>query len=134
MIVVDTNIISYLLISNEKFNTTADELYRRDKIWIAPNLWQHEFKSVLGGYLKKNIMNRSEGIGTFEHALSLVETRDYQDSESIFKIMEFSRLSSYDCTFIAFASSLELQLVTEDKKILNEFPYAARCMSGFLDG
>ncbi len=133
MIIVDTNIIAYLLIPNEKYTGTADKLFEKDKIWIAPNLWQHEFRSVLGGYLRKNIISRSVCISIYEHALSLIESYDYRDFESVFMLIESSRLSSYDCTFVAFANSLQLPLVTEDKKIRHEFPAVARSMRDFAE-
>ena len=46
MIVVDTNVICYLLMPGER-TAAADRLYRADPEWIAPRLWLDELLNVL---------------------------------------------------------------------------------------
>ena len=50
MIVVDTNIISYLYISGER-SGQVERLLSVDAHWSAPVLWRSEFRSVLARYL-----------------------------------------------------------------------------------
>ena len=46
MIVVDTNVICYLLMPGER-TAAAERLYRADPEWIAPRLWLDELLNVL---------------------------------------------------------------------------------------
>ncbi len=59
MIVVDTNIISYLYLSGER-SQQAEKLLSLDPHWCAPVLWRSEFRSVLGQYLRKNLLTFEE--------------------------------------------------------------------------
>ena len=56
MIVVDTNIISYLYISGEK-SEQVERLLSLDAHWCVPVLWRCEFRSVLGLYLRKKYLD-----------------------------------------------------------------------------
>lgn len=40
--------------------------------------------------------------------------------------------SAYDCEYVALAKQLSVKLVTEDKKILREFPDVARSLDDLL--
>jgi predicted nucleic acid-binding protein len=52
MIVVDTNVISYLLLPTP-FSDSADALFKADSDWLALTLWKNEFRNVLALYNKK---------------------------------------------------------------------------------
>ena len=56
MIVVDTNVIAYLLIPGDR-TAAADEIYRRDPNWVAPTLWRHELINVLCLYVRKGLLS-----------------------------------------------------------------------------
>lgn len=49
MIVVDTNVISYLLIRGDR-SEAIDRLFESDSEWVAPRLWLDEFLNVLATY------------------------------------------------------------------------------------
>ena len=61
MIVVDTNIVAYLYIESE-FTAKSEALLREDPDWAAPLLWRSEFRNVLAGGLRRNLL-------TFENTL-----------------------------------------------------------------
>ena len=46
-------------------------------------------------------------------------------SAQVLALIEKSNCSSYDCEFVALAQHLNIQLVTQDKKVLREFPSVA---------
>ena len=52
MIVVDTNVVAYLLLPGQR-TATAERLLRFDAEWCAPLLWRSEFRSVLSGWLRR---------------------------------------------------------------------------------
>ena len=51
------------------------------------------------------------------------------DSRLVLEIVRDSDCSAYDCEFVAFAKSLGIKLVTEDKKLLKAFPAHALALS-----
>lgn len=46
MIVVDTNVIAYLMINGE-FTDRAKKVFMKDPEWVAPVLWKYEFLNIL---------------------------------------------------------------------------------------
>lgn len=122
MIVVDTNIISYLFIPNDTYNPLAEALYLKDSQWSSPFLWRYEFMSVLSIYLRKNLIDAAGCKSIYKEAMDLVVSRPISDFGAVFNIVQNSILSSYDCEFVAIAMQSKLPLITEDKKILREFP------------
>ncbi len=132
MIVADTNIISYLLLPTT-FSESVDTLYKIDSAWGAPILWKSEFRNVLALYLRKKII-------TFEKALQLQETAEDimaknefdVTSSQVLSLVSKSLCSSYDCEFVALANHLNIPLVTQDKKVLQEFPSTAITITDFI--
>ena len=53
-------------------------------------------------------------------------------SSQVFGVASASRLSAYDCEFVALASVLSVPLVTADKAVLKAFPKQALTMEAFL--
>ena len=50
MIVVDSNIIIYLHVHSEKTDLALRAI-QRDPQWVAPPLWESEFRNVMAGYI-----------------------------------------------------------------------------------
>lgn len=132
MIVADTNIISYLLLPTT-YSDSADRLYKKDPDWAAPTLWKSEFRNVLALYLRKNIITLEKALQLQETAESLMAQNEFDiASSSILTLVDNSNCSSYDCEFVALANHLNTQLVTQDKKILRDFPSTAISISDRL--
>jgi predicted nucleic acid-binding protein len=132
MIVVDTNIISYLLLPTV-FSDKASKLYQSDPDWVAPVLWRSEFLNVLALYLRKKIITLAEALVVQEEAETLMMDSEFSvPSVSILSLADSSTCSAYDCEFIALAKQLSVKLVTEDKKILSEFPDVAISLAGYV--
>ncbi|MCA1795675.1 MAG: hypothetical protein LC660_17725 [Desulfobacteraceae bacterium] len=79
MIVVDTNIISYLFIPNDTYNPLAEALYLKDSQWSSPFLWRYEFMSVLSIYLRKNLIDAAGCKSIYKEAMDLVVSRPISD-------------------------------------------------------
>ena len=132
MIVVDTNIISYLLIPNDRYSHLADALYQKDCKWRSPLLWRYELMSVLSLYLRQNLIDAAGCKSIFQEALDLVVSEPISYIDRVFDIIECSSLSSCDSEFVALAMENSLPLITEDKKIIRTFPDIAFSMDSYL--
>ena len=133
MIVADTNIITYLLLPSS-YSDDLDALYKAEPDWAVPTLWRSEFRNVLALYLRKEIITLKQAIRLVQSADSVVAHNEFTvSSTEVLTLVDKSSCSAaYDCEFVALAHTLEIQLVTQDKKILREFPKTAVSVSDFL--
>ena len=132
MIVVDTNIIAYLHITG-KLTSQATQLLEKDPHWIAPPLWQSEFRNVLTSYIRHDVMSFDEAINLMQDALLTMQDRDVSpSSELILSLAANSTSSSYDCEFVALAQEINSKLVTVDKQIIRNFPKIAISLEEFI--
>ncbi len=131
MIVVDTNLIAYLLLGGEK-TAQVRSIFRRDTKWAAPLLWRSEFRSVLAMFIRQKRLTSDKAIEFMNEAEILMQGEEYQvDSRRIIKLIDSSKCSAYDCEFIGLAQHLAVPLITSDKQILNEFPNTALSIESF---
>lgn len=119
---MDTNTIAYFWIRGT-YTKFAVNLLKQDPNWIAPFLWRSEYRNVLAGYLRKNLL-------TIEQATLLTNSAEEQFkgneylvvSDLVMDLVSNSNCSAYDCEYVALAIDFNTKLVTSDKKILKEFP------------
>lgn len=122
MIVVDTNILAYLLLPCE-YSARADALFKRDPEWIAPILWRSEFRNVLAGYLRRKTLTLGEVLNVQAEAEALLAGNEHEvDSRRVLELVRDSDCSAYDCEFVALAVRLGVKVVTLDAKLLKAFP------------
>lgn len=122
MIVVDTNVIAYLYIEGD-FTGQARTIYQRDSVWAAPYLWRSEFRNILTVYLRRKILTLIECQNHIDSATKLLQNNEFElDSGDILKLADSCSLSAYDCEYIVLARQLSLKLVTNDQKMIGEFP------------
>jgi predicted nucleic acid-binding protein len=132
VIVVDSNIVAYCWL-NGPLTEVAQGVRVKDPDWHVPILWRSELRSILTGYLRDGSLSRVQ-IARVMSALeeAFVGSEHLVPSNAVFKIVERSRLSAYDCEFVALASALAVPLVTADKAVLRAFPDRAVSMDAFL--
>jgi len=122
VIVVDTNVISYFYL-NSDYSSLAEKVFRKDSRWSAPLLWRSEFRNVLSLYTRRELLTLSEAIEIFEFAEELLKDNEYNvNTIQVLNLSYESGCSAYDCEFVNLAKDLNVPLVTEDKKILGNFP------------
>ena len=132
MIVVDTNIISYLFIEGDN-TSKAEEAFKKDPEWAAPILWRSEFRNVLAFYIRNQNLELAKAIKIMNEAAHLMNENEYDvTSLDVLKLAEKSGCSAYDCEYIALAQGLEIKLVTSDKKLLNAFPEDAVSLENYI--
>ena len=133
MIVVDSNVIAYCWIEGS-MTACAQRVRVRDAQWHVPILWRSELRSVLAKFLWSGAMDGKQALAimsTIEGALDSSE--HFVSSAAVLRLSLQSRLSAYDCEFVALAQSLAVPLVTEDRTVLKAFPDVAVTMEAFLD-
>lgn len=122
MIVVDTNILAYLVLPYE-FSPQAETLFKRDPAWAVPILWRSEFRNLLAGYLRRHTLSLPQALAVQREAEAIVAGCEYEvDSQQVLDLVSRSDCSAYDCEFVALALMLNTKLVTQDNKLLKAFP------------
>jgi predicted nucleic acid-binding protein len=122
MIVVDTNVIAALYLTND-FTAYAESLVLQETDWAAPMLWRSEMRNTFTKYLRAGLMSLEQIYQIQHEAEALMTANEYQtNSLAVLKLANASQCSAYDCEFIALARHLGVKLVTQDKQILAQFP------------
>jgi predicted nucleic acid-binding protein len=131
MIVVDTNVIAYLLIEGEH-TAQAELVWIKDPVWVAPKLWRSEFRNIVALYLRQRYLSLEDAQQLVNEAEALMQGKEHEvTSEAVLKLVAASRCSAYDCEFVAIAQELNVPLITSDRKILTEFPNTELSMQDF---
>ena len=121
MIVVDTNILAYLYLPTEH-TQKVEALLAKDPEWIAPTLWRSEFRNVLALYLRKSLLTFDQALAIQNEAEALLHDNEFRvTSMDVLQLVQNSECSAYDCEFVALAQSMNVQMITMDKKILKNF-------------
>lgn len=131
MIVVDTNVIAYLLIQGDK-TPLAQAVWQQDSAWAVPSLWRHEFLNVLATYARRGGASLEEMEQVWQHSQALLLRREHQaDMESALRLAVQHDISAYDAQYIALAQQLDINCVTEDSQLLRAFHDTAISMTAF---
>lgn len=110
MIVVDTNVISYLLIRGDR-SEAMDRLLEKDGNWIAPRLWQDEFMNVLATYERLGKIGSADSTRLLDDALALMADGSYEIApERVLAVARRTACSASDSQFVALAEDLGLKL------------------------
>jgi len=132
MIVVDANVLAYLCLPGE-FAQLATIAYERDPHWIAPFLWQSEFRNILTAYLRRNLIDLPKAQHSMNYAIHIMQQAEFAViSSHVFELVISSKCSSYDCEYVALAQQYDVPLVTMDKQILEQFPNRAVRLDRFI--
>ena len=125
MIVVDTNVLAYFYLPGEH-TALADALFEQDPDWVAPVLWQSEFRNILAGYLRRGRLTLAQACDVQSEAEALMSGNEYQqESRAVLRLTTQTPCSAYDCELAALAQRLGVPLVTLDAALLKAFPATA---------
>jgi predicted nucleic acid-binding protein len=132
VIVVDTNVIVYLMLKGER-TAQAEAVFNKDSDWVAPYLWRSAFRNILALYLRQGYITLTNAKLIVKEAESLMHAKECEvQSMQVLDLVESSKCSSYDCEFVVLAQQLGVPLVTSNKKLLTEFPSNAISMDAFI--
>ena len=130
MIVVDTNVLAYLLIQGVH-TPSAEALLVKEPHWVAPILCRSEFRNILAGYMRRGDISFDGAYKILREAESLLAGNEYEpDSLQVLELVRDSECTAYDCERVAVAMALNAQLVTMDKALLKAFPKAVMRLTG----
>ncbi len=126
MIVVDTNVVAYLLLPGPQ-TALAEDLLIQQPEWAAPPLWRSEWRNVLAGYLRRGALDLDQALALQQQAeLLVIRHEEPVSSRAVLQLVASSRCSAYGCEFVAAAQQLGVPLVTADRALLAVFPDVAR--------
>ena len=121
MIVVDTNVIAYLLMPGDK-TPEARRTLARDAAWAAPLLWRSELRNVLAVALRQRGLTMTGALDVMDAATTLMAGGEYAvPSPAVLRLAASSTCSAYDCEFVTLAQELGVPLVTADRQVLAAF-------------
>jgi predicted nucleic acid-binding protein len=133
MIVVDCNVIAYLLIEGEK-TSLARTLWTRENNWWMPELWLHEFLNILATNERTGNLRLRTCQGILDLARSMFEAKSRQaDMGYTLSLAARYRLTAYDAQYIALAQSMDVFLISEDRRLRQAVPQSVRSMKSFLE-
>lgn len=128
MIVVDANVLLYLLIPGKQ-TADAERWLERDPDWAAPRLWRSEVRNVLATYLRAGRIAQADALSLFQRAALIVGLEEYEvETVEVLRLAQASGCSAYDCEYVALAQFLDVPLVTADRKLRLAFPGCSRAL------
>jgi predicted nucleic acid-binding protein len=131
VIVADSNLVAYLLISGAH-TPAAQAVLRKDSSWAAPALWRSEFRNIVWKHVRAQQLSLSNGLLAVQKAETAVSRELDVDSQAVLVIAAQSGCTAYDCEFVYCAQKHGIPLVTSDQKILNNFPGIAISPGDFV--
>ncbi len=119
MIVVDTNVMVYLLAGDGPRADRAGDLLLRDPEWAAPPLLLSELRNVLAGSVRRGLVARVDALSMQDDAALILGDRTAGvDGAAVLRTALDLGLSAYDAEFVVLARTLGVPLVTDDREVL----------------
>ncbi len=122
MIVVDANIVAYLVIDGPK-SGLARELMAKHPQWILPPLWRHEFLNVLATGVKTRHFSLGQAEQYWGVAYAGLQASEVQpDMMLSLSLAAEHQLSAYDAQYVVLAQEHDAVCVSEDKELKRRAP------------
>ena len=122
MIVVDVNVVAYLLIAGDK-TALAQQAWAKDPQWRVPTLWRHELLNVLAAYVRSGGATADDAVAIWRQSIALLGSEEEQPSmEQALLLAAEHQISAYDAQYVALALTHRLPLVSEDRELQRKFP------------
>jgi predicted nucleic acid-binding protein len=121
MVLVDTNILAYLMIEGDR-TAAAQQLFARDADWCSEAFVMVEFSNVIATYVRSRALSQAQGAQLLAEAHALVPNMHNVDhGQALETAMQYG-ISVYDARLISLGRQLKLKLVTEDTKLQAAVP------------
>ena len=129
MIVADTNLVAYFLLSDDRAQAASD-VRARDPDWVAPPLWSSEYLNVLVTHVRVRRIDEEHVPQLWRAATELIREVP-ADPLAAIELAISAGLSGYDAEFVALAQALGVPLVTDDRRVLRAVPDVAISLDAF---
>jgi predicted nucleic acid-binding protein len=134
MLLVDTNVVAYLLIEGDH-TQAAQQLRRRDPDWRSEAFLLVEFTNVLASSVATKRMTLGLAKNSLGKAVALFDGKlRSMPPASVLAAAVRHRVSAYDARFLALAEAIGLPVVTEDKKLRDAAPNLTQSLADALAG
>jgi predicted nucleic acid-binding protein len=131
MVVVDTNIVTYLLIEGDR-TKQAQALFAKDADWRSEAFLLVEFSNVLATYRRAHALSTEQAETLLTEAARRVRELISVPNLRALRCAERYAVSAYDARFLAAADTLSVKLVTEDAKLRAAAPELTRSLAQAL--
>ncbi len=131
MVVVDTNIVTYLLIEGDR-TRQAQALFAKDSDWRSEAFLLVEFSNVLATYRRVQALSSQQAETLLAEAARRVRELLSVPNLRALHCAERFAVSAYDARFLAAADTLGAKLVTEDAKLRAAAPELTRSLAQAL--
>ena len=131
MVVVDTNIVTYLLIEGDR-TKQAQALFAKDSDWRSEAFLLVEFSNVLATYRRVQALSGEQTETLLAEAARRVRELLSVPNLRALRCAERYAVSAYDARFLAAADTLGTKLVTEDAKLRAAAPELTRSLAQAL--
>ena len=121
MVVVDTNILAYLLIVGDR-TPDAQALFARDPDWRSEAFVLVEFSNILATYLRAGALSGNQARALLGEAERRVRGLIHLPHKRALEVAEKFAVSGYDARFLGAAQGLRARLVTEDLRLRKAAP------------
>ena len=131
MLLVDTNVVVYLLIAGD-YTAAAQELRARDPDWRSEAYLLIEFTNLASSIARKRMtLSLAEDFlmkagALFDGKLARIP------HASVLAIAARYRVSAYDARFLALADQLGIRLITEDTRLRAAAPALTQSLAEAL--
>jgi len=134
MIVVDTNVLAYLLITGDQ-TQTAQTLFSRDDDWHTESFALVELSNLLATACRTRGLASSRASRLLETAEELLRGRTHVVShQTALAVANELAITAYDARFIAIAAQFDTLLVTEDARLRRAAPKRTQRIGEALAG
>ena len=137
MIVVDTNVMTHLLMGGEG-SADAALLFEQDPEWAAPVILMSELRNVLLGFVRQGALVSDQAKAMSDDAAEILGDRTATVAgDQVFDVALECGLTAYDAEFVVMARTLGVRLVTLDGAILRgaaDVAVSLRNARGFAKG
>ena len=133
MIVVDANVLVYLVIDGDR-TEAASLLREKEQDWKTSPLWEYEFGNALTLMVLQRHLTPAKAAEYFQTAKTYFAPFETQfDMNLALQLSAEKKLSFYDATYLALARMLEVPLITEDKELRKAGGKTALSIHDFLN-
>lgn len=133
MVLVDTNIVAYLLIDGD-YTADAQRLKAADPDWRSEAFLMVEFVNILASSTAVGRMSPPLAERLLRQAEVLLSGRMARlPHQDVLTIAHRYKISAYDARFVALAHRLGRRLVTEDAKLRKAAPNLTQSLAQALE-